>query len=67
MQISGELKEDRVIIQKPKDVGRLYNKSHFGKPLSGNKLELDLIESIFLLDEGKIKIMKEKKEDGLED
>lgn len=62
MQISGELIDDKIIIHKPKDVGRLYNKSHFGKPLSGNKLELDLIEAIFLLDDGKIKIKKGKTE-----
>jgi tRNA-intron endonuclease len=62
MQIFGELTDNKIIIPKPKDVGRLYNKSHFGKPLSGNKLELDLIEGIFLLDEGKIKIKKGKSE-----
>jgi len=66
MKIFGELTGDKIIIQKPKDVGRLYNKSHFGKPLSGNKLELDLIEGIFLLDEGKIKIKKGKNEADFE-
>ena len=60
MQIFGELIKDIVIIKNPKDVGRLYNKSNFGKPLSGNKLELDLLEGIFLLDEGKILITKGK-------
>jgi len=56
MQISGKLINDKIIIDKPKDVGRLYNKSHFGEPLPGNKLELDLLEGVFLLEEGKIKI-----------
>lgn len=60
MQISGELIKDKIIIKKPKDVGRLYNKSHFGKPISGNKLELNLLEGVFLLDEGKITIKKGK-------
>lgn len=58
MQISGELKKDYIIIKKPKDIGRLYNKSHFGKLLDKNKLQLDLIEGVFLVDEGKIKIKK---------
>jgi tRNA-intron endonuclease len=62
MIITGELVKDKIIISKPKDVGRLYNKSNFGKPLSGNKLELDLIEGVFLRDEGKIKIKKDKTE-----
>ena len=60
MQISGELIEDNIIIKKPNDVGRLYNKSNFGKPLSGNKLQLNLLEGVFLLDEGKISIKKGK-------
>ena len=60
MQISGELIEDNIIINKPNDVGRLYNKSNFGKPLSGNKLQLNLLEGVFLLDEGKISIKKGK-------
>jgi len=62
MQITGELKDDKIIVKKPKDVGRLYNKSHFGKIISENKLQLDLLEGVFLLDEGKIKIFINKEE-----
>jgi len=62
MQISGELSDNKIIVKKPKDIGRLYNKSHFGKPASGGNLELELIEGLFLLDEEKIKITKGKKE-----
>jgi tRNA-intron endonuclease len=60
MQISGELVKDKIIIKKPKDVGRLFNKSHFGKIVSGNKLELNLLEGLFLLGEGKIIIYQNK-------
>lgn len=60
MQISGELEKDKIIIKKPKDVGRLYNKSHFGKIISGNKLELNLLEGVFLLGEGKINLFQNK-------
>lgn len=62
MIIKAELEYNRVIIKKPKDIGRLYNKSNMGKPLSGDILELNLIESVFLLDEEKIKIFHNKRE-----
>jgi len=62
MIISAELEDEKIIVKKPKDVGRLYNKSHMGKTLSGGMLELDLIESVFLLDEKKIKVFHDKKE-----
>jgi tRNA-intron endonuclease len=60
MQITGELIKNKIIIKKPKDAGRLFNKSHFGKMTNGNKLELDLLEGIFLLGEGKIIIFRKK-------
>jgi len=60
MQISGELIKNKIEIKKAKEIGRLYSKSHFGKIVSGNKLELDLLEGIFLLGEGKIVIYKNK-------
>ena len=61
MIITGELKKDNILIEKTKDIGRLYNKSGFGQPRSGNKLQLNLIEGIFLLDEKKIRIYQNKK------
>ena len=62
MQISGKLIKDKIIVDKPKDMGRLYNKSHFGESLNGNKLELDLLEGVFLLEENKIKIFRNRLE-----
>lgn len=62
MQTAGEIINDKIIVKKPKDIGRLFTKSHFGKPLSGGGLELNLIEGIFLLEEKKIKIKKGKNE-----
>jgi tRNA-intron endonuclease len=62
MMITGELAKDKIIISKPKEVGRLYNKSSYGKSLSGNKLELDLLEGTFLLGEKKLKVFHNKKE-----
>ena len=62
MQTSGELIDDKIIVKKTRDVGRLYNKSCFGKTTTGNKLQLNLLEGVFLLGEGKIKIFKNNKE-----
>lgn len=62
MQITGELVGNNIIVKKPKDVGRLYNKSCFGKVISGNKLQLDLLEGVFLSDENKIRIFSNAKE-----
>jgi tRNA-intron endonuclease len=59
--INGQLKNEKVLIEKPKEIGRLYTKSHFGKTKSGGVLELDLLESAFLVDENKLKIWENKK------
>jgi len=67
MQMSGELLKNKIIVKKSKDVGRLYNKSGFGKPLKDNQLELNLIEGVFLLGDGKIKIFSNKKEVNFRD
>jgi tRNA-intron endonuclease len=67
MNISGELTDNTIIIKKSNDVGRLYNKSHFGKPLHGNLLQLDLLEGVFLLDEKKMTLYSKKKEVGFQD
>lgn len=62
MQICGELLDDKIIVKKSKDVGRLYNKSRIGETISGNQLKLNLIEGVFLLDEDKIRIFDNRKE-----
>ncbi|UCH71585.1 MAG: hypothetical protein JSW62_04090, partial [Thermoplasmatales archaeon] len=63
MKICGDLIGNEIIIKKSKEVGRLYGKSNFGKIIANNSLKLDLIEGVFLIDEGKIKVLnKDKKE-----
>ncbi|MCU0849776.1 MAG: tRNA-intron lyase [Candidatus Thermoplasmatota archaeon] len=62
MDISGELVDDYILIRKPSDVGRLYNKSHIGTPLPSNQLRLNLLEGVFLLDEGKMILHHQKKQ-----
>ena len=67
MRISGELVDNHIIVKKPKDVGRLFNKSHFGEIISNDRLKLDLIEGIFLLDENKIRIFHNQNELGFQE
>jgi tRNA-intron endonuclease, archaea type len=62
MDISGELVNDHILIRKPSDIGRLYNKSHIGTPLPSNMLRLSLLEGVFLLDEGKMVLHQNKKQ-----
>jgi len=61
MDISGELVQNHILIKKPGDIGRLYNKSHMGTPVSGNLLQLDLLEGVFLLDEEKMRLYHQSK------
>jgi tRNA-intron endonuclease len=62
MDISGELINNHIMVKKSSDIGRLYNKSHIGTHLSGNILQLDLLEGVFLLDEGKMRLFQNKKQ-----
>ena len=61
MRITGKLQKNNIIVEKPKDVGRLYNKSRMGSPISGGVLKLNLIEGCFLIDEEKIDILSDGK------
>lgn len=64
MDISGELIEDHILVKKASDIGRLYNKSHIGTMLPSNILKLNLLEGVFLLDEGKMILHHQKKQIG---
>jgi len=64
---TAELQEDQVIVTKPKDVGRLFNKSRFGTPLSKNQLRLDVIEACFLVEEKKLVVYSKGKKLTWED
>ena len=49
--------ENRVLTEDSADAAELYNQSRYGQVLSGNKVELALIEALYLLDKGKIEIL----------
>lgn len=59
---TGELIEKKVLVTKPKHVGRLYSKSRFGEMTGGNVLQLDLLEAAYLLEEKKIRIFHSEEE-----
>jgi len=61
MQISAELVGKHIVVSRSRDVGRLYSKSHFGRTITDNELQLNLLEGAFLLGEGKIDIFEEGK------
>ena len=58
--MSGELKDDTVIVKDQKEGSQLYNKGNFGYPMSGGGSELDLIEATFLLECDRIEIFNKK-------
>ena len=54
--MSGELREDSVIIQSQKEGSQLYNRGNFGYPMSGGGLELDLIEALYLVESKRLEV-----------
>ena len=62
MDISGQLKNNKIHVRKSHDIGRLYTKSRIGTLVGPNLLQLSLLEGIFLLDERKIRIFQGKKQ-----
>ena len=62
MQLSAELRDNKIIVEKTRDAGLLHSKSRFGTPLPGNRLQLDLLEAVFLVGENKLKVFHKKKE-----
>jgi len=47
-----------VIVADQKEGSQIYNKGNFGYPLSGGSLELDLIEATFLLETGRLEVLR---------
>jgi len=69
--MAGILKEDKIVVEDEKEASRLYNKGYFGQPQSGNFLELDIYEALYLLENDRLEIVDEedqiaKKEDILD-
>ena len=54
----GRLKDQDIIIDDESEASQLYSKGYFGNPMSGGSLKLNLIESIYLTEIGKLKVYK---------
>ncbi|HEC89781.1 MAG TPA: tRNA-intron lyase [Thermoplasmatales archaeon] len=59
--IIAKLVDDKIVISKPKGIGRIHSKSRIGK-LVDNKLYLQPLEAVFLLEEEKIKLIDDTRE-----
>ena len=64
--MSAFIKEDRIIIEDRKVASRLIQKS-FGKRASGGRLELSLIEGLYLLERGSISVKDKNRDIAPED
>lgn len=54
--IKGELVNNKIIIKKPKDAIKLYNKNCFGKLSKDKTLELNFFEAIYLVYQKKLEV-----------
>lgn len=50
------LQKDRVLLADEKDANALYNKGAFGIPQSGGALLLDLVEALYLVEHGRLRV-----------
>lgn len=52
----GELRGGAVVVREQAEANRIYNKGHYGRPLSGGSLELDLVEAAYLVHQGRLEV-----------
>ncbi|MDR0198658.1 MAG: tRNA-intron lyase, partial [Methanomassiliicoccaceae archaeon] len=64
--MAGILKEHSVIVADQKESSQIYNRGNFGYPMSGGSLELDLIEATFLLETGRLEVLRNEEKMTLE-
>jgi tRNA-intron endonuclease, archaea type len=55
--MSGELREDSIVVADQKEGSQLYNRGNYGYPMSGGGMELDLVEATYLLECGRIEVL----------
>lgn len=60
--ITGELEKNKIIVKKPKEASRLYNKNGFGKLLPDKSLELNYFETAYLMDQKKLILYKNREQ-----
>ncbi len=64
---SGKLIGSRVIVPDEKEANSLYQKSFFGDMQKGGKLNLTLVEALYLIEREKLDVKKGKKKLSFED
>jgi len=57
----GELVDSAVVVRDEKEASQVYNKGFYGYPLSGGTLELDMLEACYLLETGRMEILRDRK------
>ena len=65
--MSGELIGDSVVIKDQAEASQIYNKGYYGYPKSGGGLELDLLETIYLVETDRIVVHSEGRNITLEE
>lgn len=55
-RVAGELDGKHVIVRAQSEANRIYNKGHFGRPLSGGGLKLDLLEACYLTEVERLEV-----------
>ncbi len=59
---TGILAGGNVLVSNPDEANAIYGKGYFGEILKGGKLNLALVEALFLVDRGKLKVLDGKNE-----
>src|SRR5712691_2479791 len=56
--MAGRLEGDQVRIEDAVEASQTYNRGFFGQPLRGGGLALSLLESVFLLEAGRLEVVR---------
>ncbi len=64
--MAGELRDGHVILAESGEASQLHNKGWFGVPQPGGSLRLELVEAVFLAENGRLAVREEGAPVGLE-
>jgi tRNA-intron endonuclease len=65
--MAGELRDGHVFLEEPREASQLHNKGWFGTPQSGGSLRLELVEAVFLVEGGRLDVLRDGAPVGLEE
>lgn len=58
--------KDRIIVPSEREASQIHQRGAVGKPLSGGRLQLAPVETLYLLDAGKIRVFDEESQGEVE-